>query len=176
VDDGFFSKSGFHARQHFFPAVAVNELCCTDPLVVVVAAAIARGGGRRKHVTAAKGTNMRHAKVGALVVGCLMLAGVLLERPGMRSAMAAEGEKKPAATFELYKDKSGQFRWRLRMQNSKVIASSGEGYKEKDSAMKAIESVKRVVADAPVKEVEASEAGGGGGGGHEHGGGGSEGK
>jgi uncharacterized protein YegP (UPF0339 family) len=119
---------------------------------------------------------MRHAKVGALVVGCLMLTGVLLERPGMRSAMAAEGEKKPAATFEVYKDKSGQFRWRLRMQNSKVIASSGEGYKEKDSALKAIESVKRVVADAPVKEVEASEAGGGsgsggtGGGGHEHGG------
>ena len=61
-----------------------------------------------------------------------------------------------AATFEVYKDKSGQFRWRLRMQNTKVIASSGEGYKEKDSCLKAIESVKRVVADAPVKEVESA--------------------
>ena len=98
---------------------------------------------------------MRHAKVLGVVLGSVMLAGVLVEMPGMRSAIAAEvnGEKK-AATFEVYKDKSGQFRWRLRMQNTKVIASSGEGYKEKDSCLKAIEFVKRVAADAPVKEVE----------------------
>ena len=110
---------------------------------------------------------MRHAKL-AMVLGCLMLGGAMLPMPSGRTANAAapESEKK-AATFEVYKDKSGQFRWRLRMQNTKVIATSGEGYKEKDSAMKAIESVKRVVADAPVKEVEASEAGGGGG--HDHG-------
>jgi uncharacterized protein YegP (UPF0339 family) len=101
-----------------------------------------------------------------MVLGCLMLGSALLQIPGGRTAVAAapESEKK-AATFEVYKDKSGQFRWRLRMQNTKVIATSGEGYKEKESAMKAIESVKRVVADAPVKEVEASEAGGG----HDHG-------
>jgi uncharacterized protein YegP (UPF0339 family) len=112
---------------------------------------------------------MRHAKIVGVVLGCLMLAGVLVEMPGMRSAIAAEpnGEKK-AATFEVYKDKSGEFRWRLRMQNTKVIASSGEGYKEKDSCLKAIESVKRVVADAPVKEVESPA--GGGGGAHDQGG------
>ena len=127
---------------------------------------------------------MRHVKIIGLVAGCLMLAGVVIERPGMRSAaMAAETDKKPAATFEVYKDKSGEFRWRLRMQNSKVIASSGQGYKEKDSCTKGIEAVKRVAADAPVKEVEAAEAAesghehggsggtGGAGGTHEHGGG-----
>ena len=101
---------------------------------------------------------MRHMRIVGVVIGCLMLAGVLVDLPGMRSAIAAEpeGDKKAAASFEVYKDKSGQFRWRLRMQNTKVIASSGEGYKEKDSCLKAIESVKRVVADAPVKEVESA--------------------
>jgi len=82
--------------------------------------------------------------------------------PHARTSLAAPApdadKKAAAATFEVYKDKSGEFRWRLRMQNSKVIASSGQGYKEKDSCLKGIESLKRVVADAPVKEVEASDA------------------
>ena len=103
---------------------------------------------------------MPHARI-AMLLGCLILAGTMVELPSDRTAAApaAEGEKKAAATFEVYKDKSGQFRWRLRMQNTKVIAASGEGYKEKESCLKAIESLKRVAADAPVKEVEASESG-----------------
>jgi len=97
-----------------------------------------------------------------LILGCLLFALALVELPHARTSLAApapDADTKAApATFEVYKDKSGEFRWRLRMQNSKVIASSGQGYKEKDSCLKGIESLKRVVADAPVKEVEASDA------------------
>ena len=56
-----------------------------------------------------------------------------------------------AATFEVYRDEGGEFRWRLRAQNSQVIATSGDGYKEKRSCLAAVESVKRDAAAAPVQ-------------------------
>lgn len=36
-------------------------------------------------------------------------------------------------TFQLYQDKRGEYRWRLRSRNSKIIADSGEGYTAKAS-------------------------------------------
>jgi len=56
-----------------------------------------------------------------------------------------------AAKFELYKDKSGEFRWRLVASNGQMIANSGEGYKSKDSAKSGIESVKK---NAPAAAIE----------------------
>jgi uncharacterized protein len=73
------------------------------------------------------------------------------------SARAAADEK-PAArvgTFEVYKDKGGEFRWRLRAVNKQVIATSGQGYKEKRDCMNGIESVKKNAAEAKVEEVAA---------------------
>ncbi len=32
-----------------------------------------------------------------------------------------------AAEFELYKDKAGEFRWRLQAENNEIIADSAEG-------------------------------------------------
>jgi len=80
-------------------------------------------------------------------------AGVFAFTP-TRPARAADApaDKKPAATFEVYKDKGGEYRWRLRMQNTKVIATSGEGYGTKQACEAAIESVKKNAADAPVEE------------------------
>jgi uncharacterized protein YegP (UPF0339 family) len=56
-----------------------------------------------------------------------------------------------AAKFELYKDAKGEFRWRLVASNGQTIATSGEGYKSKDSAKDGIESVKK---NAPIAEIE----------------------
>ena len=55
-----------------------------------------------------------------------------------------------AAKFELYKDKKGEFRFRLIAPNGQTIASS-EGYASKDSAKAGIESVKK---NAPTAAVE----------------------
>jgi uncharacterized protein YegP (UPF0339 family) len=94
---------------------------------------------------------------------CLsILAGWLLlsvARPHAVSAAPKDADDdKPAAsaaaTFEVYKDKGGDYRWRLRAKNSNIIATSGQGYTEKRSVMDAIESVKRDVPKAPVKEAE----------------------
>jgi len=58
-----------------------------------------------------------------------------------------------AAKFELYKDKAGEFRWRLRHTNGNIIADSGEGYKTKANAINGINSVKENAPQAAVKEL-----------------------
>jgi uncharacterized protein YegP (UPF0339 family) len=46
------------------------------------------------------------------------------------------------ATFELFKSKKNkEYYWRLRHENGKIIADSGEGYKNKKDAIKGFESV-----------------------------------
>src|SRR5262245_56772899 len=59
------------------------------------------------------------------------------------------------ATFELFKDHKGEWRWHLRHQNGNIIADSGEGYVHRDDAVNGIESVKENAASAPVKELDA---------------------
>jgi len=44
--------------------------------------------------------------------------------------------------FEVYKDKKGEWRWRLRASNSKIIADSSEGYKDKKDCLHGIDLVK----------------------------------
>lgn len=56
-----------------------------------------------------------------------------------------------AANFELYKDASDEWRWRLRHVNRNVIADSGEGYHNKADALQGIESVKE---NAPMASVD----------------------
>jgi uncharacterized protein YegP (UPF0339 family) len=47
-----------------------------------------------------------------------------------------------AGKFELYKDKQGQYRFRLKSGNGQVIAV-GEAYESKASALNGIDSVRR---------------------------------
>jgi uncharacterized protein YegP (UPF0339 family) len=56
-----------------------------------------------------------------------------------------------AAKFQLYKDKKGEFRWKLLASNGLTIADSGEGYKTKKSAADGIASVKK---NAPTAKIE----------------------
>ncbi|MFE6848635.1 YegP family protein [Streptomyces sp. NPDC057686] len=58
-----------------------------------------------------------------------------------------------AGTFELYKDKAGQHRFRLKAGNGEIIAV-GEAYNSKAAAEKGIQSVKAAAPDAPVKDLE----------------------
>lgn len=55
--------------------------------------------------------------------------------------------------FELYKDKKGEFRWRLRHANGNILATASEGYRARTSAIKCIDTVKSC-AEAPVAEIK----------------------
>lgn len=55
-----------------------------------------------------------------------------------------------AAKFELYADKAGKFRFRLKAANGQVIAT-GQDYTTKAAAIKGIESIKT---NAPIAEID----------------------
>jgi uncharacterized protein YegP (UPF0339 family) len=59
------------------------------------------------------------------------------------------GVKQSRAKFEVYKDKSGKFRFRLKAGNGEIIAV-GEAYESKAAALAGIKSVQASVADAEV--------------------------
>ena len=56
-------------------------------------------------------------------------------------------EKHPK--FEVYTDKAGEFRFRLKATNGQVIAT-GEGYKTHANCMNGVESVKKNAVDAEI--------------------------
>ena len=57
-----------------------------------------------------------------------------------------------AGTFELYTDKSGGYRFRLKAGNGEIIATS-ESYTTKSAAVSGIDSVRRNAADAEVVDA-----------------------
>lgn len=61
-----------------------------------------------------------------------------------------------AAKFELYQDKAGEYRFRLKAGNGEIILV-GEGYKQKASAENGIDSVRRnALLDARYERKETS--------------------
>ena len=57
-------------------------------------------------------------------------------------------EKNPK--FEIYTDKAGEFRFRLKARNGQIIAT-GQGYKAQAGCKKGIESVKKNAAEGKVE-------------------------
>ncbi len=53
--------------------------------------------------------------------------------------------------FEMYKDKAGEFRFRLKAKNGEIIAVS-EGYKAKAGCLNGIDSVRKNVVDAKIEK------------------------
>ena len=55
--------------------------------------------------------------------------------------------------FEVYQDKAGEFRFRLKAKNGQIIAT-GEGYKQLAGCLNGVESIKNNAPDAPVVKDE----------------------
>ncbi|MFC7026766.1 DUF1508 domain-containing protein [Halomicroarcula sp. GCM10025710] len=65
-------------------------------------------------------------------------------------SVAASGEVGEA--FEVYEDNAGEFRWRL-FDGEDIIADSGEGYTERNKAVRAVERVQSYAADADLLTI-----------------------
>jgi uncharacterized protein YegP (UPF0339 family) len=57
-----------------------------------------------------------------------------------------------AAHFEVFTDKAGKFRFRLKAANGQIVAAS-EAYESHSAAVKGCEAVQRAAKDAPVIDV-----------------------
>ena len=55
--------------------------------------------------------------------------------------------------FEVYVDKAGEFRFRLKARNGEIVAV-GEGYKAKASCLNGIDSIRRNAPDAEIVKLE----------------------
>jgi amphi-Trp domain-containing protein len=62
------------------------------------------------------------------------------------------------ATFEIFRDKADEHRWRLRHDNGNVIADGGQGYASKQKAKQGLNSVKSNAPGAAVEEPGDDEA------------------
>lgn len=60
-------------------------------------------------------------------------------------------ETKKNPKFEVYKDKAGEFRFRLKAANGQIIVT-GESYKAKASCLNGIESIKKNAPDAEIED------------------------
>ena len=67
-----------------------------------------------------------------------------------RTVEGFETQKNPK--FEVYQDKKGEYRFRLKSSNGQIIAV-GEGYKAKAGCLNGIESIKKNAPDAEIVEA-----------------------
>ena len=67
---------------------------------------------------------------------------------------AAQAKK---ATFELYKDKGGDYRFRLKDNEGTTLAVSAKGYTTKAALLKLVEVIRRDVAKARFEDAEKGE-------------------
>ncbi|MCK4594979.1 YegP family protein [bacterium] len=59
------------------------------------------------------------------------------------------------AKFQIFKsEKNNEWYWHLRANNGQIIATSGEGYKNKNDCEHGIDLVKELAPEALVKEEE----------------------
>lgn len=68
---------------------------------------------------------------------------------GVEDQTVADFEKVKHPKFEVYNDKAGEFRFRLKATNGEIIAVS-EGYTAMKSCLNGIESVKKNAVDAAI--------------------------
>jgi uncharacterized protein YegP (UPF0339 family) len=59
--------------------------------------------------------------------------------------------------FEVYEDKSKEFRWRLKASNGQIVAASSHAYPTKGDCEKAIGAIKKSAPNAQVSEEKAKD-------------------
>ena len=87
------------------------------------------------------------------------LESVQANAPGAHVVDESKDEEPPEAggsdaTFELFDDAEGKWRWRLVHDNGNIIADGGQGYASKQKAKQGLESVKANAPGAPVESVD----------------------
>ncbi|AUX10858.1 hypothetical protein AArcSl_3252 [Halalkaliarchaeum desulfuricum] len=76
------------------------------------------------------------------------------EAPILDPGTEPEEETNTDAVFEVYEDKGGEWRWRLRHQNGNIIADSGEGYASRSGCIEAVDRIREYAPEADILDVE----------------------
>lgn len=55
--------------------------------------------------------------------------------------------------FQIYQDRGGEWRWRLKAANRRIVADSGEGYRTRAGVLRAASRLVSIALDAPGAEI-----------------------
>jgi uncharacterized protein YegP (UPF0339 family) len=86
-----------------------------------------------------------------LMLGTLVALVVTVGLPAV--AQKADKMDKGGIIFEIYKDKGGDFRYRIK-QGDTQLGMSSKGYESKDDIMKVITTIQKEAAKAKVIQVD----------------------
>jgi uncharacterized protein YegP (UPF0339 family) len=111
-----------------------------------------RARGLKSYVRELTETAAKYGTDEALIGGDLTKAKGDLEFYEAQAGQIAEalGDADSRRTFQVYEDAEGGWRWRLVAGNGRIIADSGEGYRDKQDCLHGIELVK----DSKAAKVE----------------------
>ena len=111
----------------------------------------AKNGGYRFNLKAANGETVATGEIYSSIGNCESgIESVRRNASASVDDLTVSGyEPLQHPKYEVYKDKIGQFRFRLKASNGRIIAN-GEGYASKAGCLNGIKSVARNAADAPV--------------------------
>jgi uncharacterized protein YegP (UPF0339 family) len=73
-------------------------------------------------------------------------------RGGELDRLRQDRTRRVSASFELYKDKAGEFRFRFKDGEGNLLASSGKGYEKKADCQKVIDLIKREASKARIDD------------------------
>ena len=108
------------------------------------------GTGYKFDLKASNGETIATSEVYTTLAACEKGAESVANcAPTANFADLTEGVEAINPKFELYEDKAGEFRFRLKARNGQIIATS-EGYKSKASCENGIESVRKNVENAEI--------------------------
>ena len=88
-----------------------------------------------------------------LVMVLVLASPIVFASPHLAEAQDKK-DKAPAtaAVFEMYKDRGGEFRFRLKDADGNLLAISGKGYDKKADCQAAIDAIKKDAAKAKVQD------------------------
>lgn len=112
--------------------------------------------GYKFHLNAPNGQTIATSEVYKTAAACRKgIESVRKNAPGAPATdlTTPDSEASSNPRFELYKDKSGAFRFRLRSRNGKVIAVS-QGYSTKAACENGIESVRKNAGDPDAHTIK----------------------
>lgn len=114
-----------------------------------------KNGGFRFNLTAANGQVIATSETYSAKDTCLKGVESVRKNCGAHvEDQTKEGfETLTHPKYEVYVDKAGEFRFRLKAKNGEIIAT-GEGYKSKDSCLNGIASIGKNAPDAEVVDEE----------------------
>lgn len=110
--------------------------------------------GLKFDLRAANGQNILTSEVYTTQAACRKgIASVKKNAPGAKLEDQTEGGWKPLSNpkYELYRDRAGDYRFRLKARNGQIIAIS-ENYSGRAGCLNGLESVRKNAAEAEIVE------------------------